>query len=471
MVFNSSAYLVFFPLVVAMYYLLPHKWRWLMLLVASCWFYMAFVPVYILILAFTIGVDYCAGILIENSEGVKRKRWLIASIIANVGVLAFFKYWNFLNTNIGELIQSAGVPYTIPDLGIVLPIGLSFHTFQSLSYTVEVYRGNQKAERNLGYFALYVMYFPQLVAGPIERPGALLPQLHQKHSLQYDNLIHGLTQMALGFLKKVVVADRIADYVTVVYTNPNAVSSWAVLFAAFLFAVQIYCDFSGYSDIAIGSARVMGVKLMTNFDRPYLSASTGEFWRRWHISLSSWLRDYVYYPMGGSRVGRWRWYYNLLFTFTLSGLWHGAAWHYILFGTFQAVVMIWGDLVKRPVNAAARALGLYAVPRVHHVLNVLHTLLIWSLGLVMFRAVSMRHAGIIYSRILDFDGTIGLHALALKGAVYPAIMCLFVTGLLILSYRLPKDLNYKYPRAFMVAVAMLVIVLGKYGDQFYYFQF
>ena len=471
MVFNSSAYLVFFPLVVALYYLLPHKWRWLMLLAASCWFYMAFVPVYILILAFTIGVDFCAGILIENSQGTKRKRWLIASIIANVGVLAFFKYWNFLNANIGELIQSTGVPYTIPDLGIALPIGLSFHTFQSLSYTVEVFRSNQKAERNLGYFSLYVMYFPQLVAGPIERPGALLPQLHQKHDFSYDNLVHGLTQMALGFLKKVVVADRIADYVTVVYDNPSGASSYAVLFAAFLFAVQIYCDFSGYSDIAIGSARVMGVKLMMNFDRPNLSASTGEFWRRWHISLSSWLRDYVYYPMGGSRVGRWRWYYNLLFTFTLSGLWHGAAWHYILFGTFQAVVMIWSDLVKKPVNAVAHALGLYKVPRVNHVLNVVLTLFIWSMGLVMFRSVSMHHAGMVYARMLDFDGPLGLQALALKGAIYPAIMCLFVTGLLILTYRLPHDLNYKHPRTFMVAVAMLVIVLGKYGDQFYYFQF
>lgn len=471
MVFNSSAYLVFFPLVVTLYYLVPHKWRWLMLLVASCGFYMAFVPVYILILAFTIGVDYWAGILIEDSQGTKRKRWLLASIIANVGVLACFKYWNFLNGNIGELFQAMGVPYAIPDLGMALPIGLSFHTFQSLSYTVEVYRGNQKAERNPGYFSLYVMYFPQLVAGPIERPGALLPQLHAQHDFNYDNLVHGLTQMSLGFLKKVVVADRVSAYVTEVYANPNAVSSYAVMFAAFLFAIQIYCDFSGYSDIAIGSARVMGVKLMMNFDRPYLSASMAEVWRRWHISLSSWLRDYVYYPLGGSRVGRWRWYYNLIITFTLSGLWHGAAWHYILFGTLQGVIIAWSDISRKPVNAIARALGLYNAPRLNHALNVLLTFGLWCFTLVIFRAVSMRHASLLFERMLAFDGSIGIHALALKGAIYPALMCLFVTGLLVLTYVLPQNLNYKHPRTFMVVVALLVITLGKYGDQFFYFQF
>ena len=432
---------------------------------------MAFVPAYILILAFTIGVDYCAGILIENSEGKKRKRWLVASIIANVGVLAFFKYWNFLNGNMAELFQHLGFHYPVPDLGILLPIGLSFHTFQSLSYTIEVYRKNQKAERHLGYFALYVMYFPQLVAGPIERPGALLPQLHAKHEFSYDNLVHGLTQMALGFFKKVVVADRLSAYVTEVYDNVNAVSSYAVMFAAFCFAIQIYCDFSGYSDIAIGSARVLGVKLMVNFNRPYLAHSIGEFWRRWHISLSSWLRDYVYLPLGGNRVVKWRWYYNLIFTFTLSGIWHGAAWHYILFGTLHGLYIVWADILKRPVNAGARALGLYSVPRTNHMLNVLLTFVLWILSLVLFRAMSMHHAGMIFERMLDFDGSFGFHSLALKGAIFPAIMCLFVTTLLVFSYALPKDLNYRHPRTFLVAVTMLVIVLGRYGDQFFYFQF
>ena len=471
MVFNSSDFLVFFPLVCALYFLSPHKWRWVLLLAASCGFYMAFVPVYILILAFTIGVDYCAGILIENNQGKKRKRWLIASIIANVGVLAFFKYWNFLNGNMAQLFQDLGWRYTIPDLGMLLPIGLSFHTFQSLSYTVEVYRGNQKAERHLGYFGLYVMFFPQLVAGPIERPGALLPQLHAKHEFSYDNLLHGLTQMALGFFKKVVVADRISAYVTEVYANPNAVSSYAVWFAAFLFAIQIYCDFSGYSDIAIGSARVLGIKLMMNFDRPYLSASMAEIWRRWHISLSSWLRDYVYYPLGGSRVPQWRWYYNLFITFTLSGLWHGAAWHYIIFGAMQGVIIAWSDISKKPVNAIARALGLYNSPRLNRTLNVLLTFGLWVFTLVIFRAVSMTHAGMIFERMLAFDGHFGIHALALKGAIYPAVMCLFVTALLVLTYALPQNLNYKHPRTFIVSAAMLVIVLGRYGDQFFYFQF
>jgi alginate O-acetyltransferase complex protein AlgI len=321
MIFNSIAFLVFFVVVTTAYYVLPYRWRWPLLLAASCYFYMAFVPVYILILAFTIVVDYAAGHLIERSQGATRKRWLIASIVANVGVLAIFKYYGFLTENIEALVHGTGwTDYKIPELGIILPIGLSFHTFQSLSYTIEVYYGRQKAERHIGIFSLYVMFYPQLVAGPIERPGNLLRQLHLSFDFHAPTVASGLRLMAWGFFKKLMIADRVAVMVDHVFNSPEQHSGPAMILASFFFAVQIYCDFSGYSDIALGAARCLGIDLMRNFRTPYYSANVSEFWKRWHISLSSWFRDYVYIPLGGNRVVKWRWYYNLMITFLLSGL-------------------------------------------------------------------------------------------------------------------------------------------------------
>ncbi|MCB0763068.1 MAG: MBOAT family protein, partial [Flavobacteriales bacterium] len=324
MLFNSTAYLIFLPVVVGLFFALPHRLRWLLLLVASCVFYMAFVPVYILILAFTIMVDYVAGIVIEPARGRARRMFLVASIVANVGVLAIFKYYPFLTENLELLLGSIGIRHHFPDLGILLPIGLSFHTFQSLSYTLEVYHDRQPAERHFGRFALYVMFFPQLVAGPIERPQNLLPQFKARRSFSLEDLSWGLVKILYGLFKKVVVADRLAPFVDAVYADIPGSNGLTILLATLFFTVQIYCDFSGYSDIAIGSARIMGYRLMENFKRPYLSTSIREFWGRWHISLSSWFRDYLYIPLGGNRVVKWRWYYNLMIVFLVSGLWHGA---------------------------------------------------------------------------------------------------------------------------------------------------
>lgn len=340
MLFNSGQFLLFFPIVTALYFLLPHRLRWILLLIASCYFYMAFRPVYILILAFTILVDYLAGIWIEDAPSGHRKPYLIASIVANVGVLAFFKYFNFLN-GIGQSVTAAlGSPYPIPFLDIVLPIGLSFHTFQSLSYTIEVYRGNYRAERNLGIFALYVMFYPQLVAGPIERPQNLLHEFHRKHFFDYGRAVSGLQLMMWGFFQKVFIADRLAPFVNAVYNDPHHYQGISFLVATVFFAFQIYCDFSGYTDIARGAALVMGFQLMLNFDRPYFSRSIAEFWKRWHISLSTWFRDYFYISLGGNRVSRPRWYFNLFFTFLISGLWHGAAWTYVIWGALNGFYLI-----------------------------------------------------------------------------------------------------------------------------------
>ncbi len=340
MLFNSFSFLIFFPLVTIIYFLLPHKYRWFHLLVASCVFYMFFIPIYILILFITILIDYFAGIYIENTTGVKKKMYLIFSIISTCLVLFVFKYFNFFNTNFKELATVLHLHYPIPLLNIILPIGLSFHTFQSLSYVIEVYRGNQKTEKNFGIYALYVMFYPQLVAGPIERPQNLLHQFYEKHSFDIKRIIDGLKLMLWGLFKKVVIADRLSVVVNQIYNDPHQYNGIHFIVATIFFAFQIYCDFSGYSDIAIGSAKVMGFKLMTNFRKPYFSKSISEFWKRWHISLSTWFRDYLYISLGGNRVVKWRLYFNLVVTFLVSGLWHGANWTYVIWGGLNGMFIV-----------------------------------------------------------------------------------------------------------------------------------
>ena len=349
MLFNSIEFAIFFPIVTIAYFLLPYRARWAWLLAASCLFYMFFIPQYIVILLVTILIDYWAAIGIENSpDPVRKKRYLVVSVISTCLVLAVFKYFNFFNANLKAVSELLGLHYPVPFLELILPIGLSFHTFQSLSYVVEVYRGEQKAERHFGIYSLYVMFYPQLVAGPIERPQNLLHQFWERHDFDYKLAAQGLRMMAWGLAKKVLLADRLSPIVDRVYSAPHEWSGPAVLAATFLFAIQIYCDFSGYSDIARGSARVMGFHLMRNFQAPYLSESVQEFWRRWHMSLSTWFKDYVYVPMGGSRVPRPRWIFNIMATFTLSGLWHGANWTYILWGALNGAYLVVESLLPKP---------------------------------------------------------------------------------------------------------------------------
>jgi D-alanyl-lipoteichoic acid acyltransferase DltB (MBOAT superfamily) len=344
--FNSLSFLLFFPLVTGLYFVLPHRFRWPLLLVASCVFYMAFVPVYILILAFTIVVDYAAGIWIENAPPGRRRLLLLASLITNIGALAIFKYYGFLRSNVSAIGQWLPFANPLPRLDIILPIGLSFHTFQAMSYTIEVYRGHQKAERHFGIYALYVMFYPQLVAGPIERPQNLLHQFHEPHAFDYDRVVEGLKRMAFGMFKKVVVADSLAEYVNRIYGAPTHYHGLTLLVATLFFSFQIYYDFSGYSDIALGSAQVMGIKLMQNFDTPYFSTSIAEFWRRWHISLSTWFRDYLYIPLGGSRTTTLKRYRNLLIVFLVSGLWHGANWTFVIWGALHGIYLVVGDATR-----------------------------------------------------------------------------------------------------------------------------
>jgi D-alanyl-lipoteichoic acid acyltransferase DltB (MBOAT superfamily) len=392
MLFNSVEFLIFFPLVTVLYFVLPHRCRTSFLLAASCLFYMAFVPAYILILAFTIVVDYAAGIWIESAQGSHRKLLLVASIVTNVGALCIFKYVNFLIGNVNWLGDLLGIPYAISPLDILLPIGLSFHTFQAMSYTIEVYRGNQAAERSLLTFALYVMFYPQLVAGPIERPQNLLPQFREHHRFDYSNAVHGLQRMAVGMFKKVVIADNLSLLVNQVYQDPEQYRGLPLILATVFFAFQIYYDFSGYSDIALGSAQVMGFRLMENFRTPYFSKSIGEFWRRWHISLSTWFKDYVYVPLGGNRGTRTRHYLNLVAVFVISGLWHGANWTYVIWGLLHGMFLITGDATKQVRSRAAHAIGLQRLPALSSALSMVSTFALVTFAWVFFRATSLSDA-------------------------------------------------------------------------------
>ncbi len=400
MLFNSFTFLIFFPIVVAIYFAIPHRFRWAWLLAASCYFYMAFIPIYILILFFTIAVDYAAGILIENAEGRRRRLFLLMSIVANVGVLAIFKYFNFLNANARAIAEVFHWPYGVPALNVILPIGLSFHTFQAMSYTIEVYRGRHPAERNPGIFALYVMFFPQLVAGPIERPHNLLHQFYERHEFEYNRVADGLRRMGWGLFMKVVIADRLADYVNPVYNSPYNFEGLTLVVATIFFALQIYCDFAGYSHIAIGTAEVMGFRLMQNFNRPYLSRSISQFWSRWHISLSTWFRDYVYIALGGNRVPKPRWYFNLFVTFLLSGLWHGANWTFVIWGALNGFYLISSIATQNLRSRIAAITGLVSHPRAYAAWQVAATFALACFAWIFFRAGSLHDAGHIISHML-----------------------------------------------------------------------
>lgn len=475
MLFNSFHFIFFFVVVTTLYFLLPHRVRWMLLLGSSCYFYMVFVPVYILILGFTIVIDYFAGILLENAEGKKRKYWLIASLIANIGVLAIFKYYNFLNTNLSELLNSFGYQNTIPNLSILLPIGLSFHTFQAMSYTIEVYRGNQKAERHFGIYSLYVMFYPQLVAGPIERPQNLLHQFYEKHEFDFERIVEGLKLMLWGLFMKLVIADRLAIYVNAVYNNADQHSGKTLALATVFFAFQIYCDFAGYSNIAIGAARIMGFKLMTNFKRPYLSRSISEFWKRWHISLSTWFKDYLYISLGGNRVSIPRWYLNLFIVFLISGLWHGANWTYIIWGAINGFYLVFAIITQNWRKKLNQMIGIDQIHWLNKTLQIGITFVLACFAWIFFRANTMHEGLFIAQRILSFNGSLFMDYPQISYGIAAILFLLFI------EYRqehihighLPFKFNHwwKEQLAYTTLIVLILIVGVFDGSQFIYFQF
>lgn len=479
MLFNSLHFLLFFIFTTLAYFSLPLRGRWILLLLASCYFYMAFIPVYLLILGLVIGIDYVAGIYIERSEGHRRKLLLIISLIANVGLLAFFKYYDFFHEQVTALLSTFGLTHSVPMLGelipgIVLPIGLSFHTFQSISYTIEVYRGNQKAEHNLGVYALYVLFYPQLVAGPIERPQNILHQFHAFQPFDWTRVRYGLLLMAGGFVKKVVIADRMALVVDPAFRHVDTSNGPTLMLAAVFYSIQIYCDFSGYTDIAIGAGQVLGIRMMKNFDTPYLAASIADFWRRWHISLSSWFRDYVYIPLGGNRGTTTRTYLNTLAVFGLSGLWHGASWKFIIWGLLHGFYLIVGQVWSRRkvadlevVQRKSQMNGL-AVHRVNQLLTFALVTLTW----IFFRAANTSEAITVLGKVLTVN-------LAEPVQTKVSIAELFFCGLLIVSLLFePRWIAFTKRVTngqFWLTFIGLIVLCYFFGvftaNQFIYFQF
>jgi alginate O-acetyltransferase complex protein AlgI len=497
MLFNSFHFFLFFPIVTFLYFVIPQKYKWIHLLAASCYFYMVFMPVFILILFFTIFIDYFAGIYIEKSVGQKRKLLLSLSLIANIGILGIFKYYNFFIDNLSLIYGYFGSQISLSHISIILPIGLSFHTFQAMSYNLEVYRGHQKAERHLGIYALYVMFYPQLVAGPIERPQNMLHQFREKHSFDYKNLVSGLRLILWGLFKKMVIADRLAEFVNPVYNNPLNFDSITLILATFFFAYQIYCDFSGYSDIALGSARIIGFKLMTNFRRPYSSTSISDFWQRWHISLSTWFKDYLYISMGGNRVLIPRRFFNLFFVFIISGFWHGANWTFIIWGAIHGMYLIAAIMLK-PIGTKLKfILRLNHFPRFILFSNIIITFMLTSIAWIFFRANNINDAFYIFSHMLNnlweniFDIFISndqiinriarSKLLYLNSDFFELALCFSLIFFLEISQ---YSMNYN-TRFFeiisksialrwmaYIVLSLIIVFFGKFGsDNFIYFQF
>jgi len=468
MLFNSIHFLFFLPIVVGLYYLLPQKFRWVLIFVASCYFYMVFVPKYILILFLIIVVDYFAALAIERTNDRNKLFFLIASLTANIAVLFFFKYFNFFNDNLVTVFSFFGKEFHPLNLNVILPIGLSFHTFQSMSYTIEVYRGKQKAERHLGYFANYVLFFPQMVAGPIERYDRLGEELKQDHKPVYQNFSDGFKLILFGLFIKMTIADNIAPYVNQIYLEPLKYSSAEVLLSVFLFSFQIYADFYGYSTIALGSAKLLGINIMDNFKTPYLSKSVSEFWSRWHISLSNWFRDYLYIPLGGNRLKIPRWSINILIVFLISGLWHGASWTFVVWGALHGLTLLIEKYFSKIFKFEMKSEWCFL-----NVLLALKTFVITSFIWIFFRAENFQKAKDIFIAVFRNNDVPNIQLEILIPLLFSGVIIIF--DIFLYNSRFDLKLNtFKthYRWAFYTVLLFCLMALsGTQKFSFIYFQF
>lgn len=380
--FNSLAYAVFLPVVFILYWVLPHKFRWPLLLLASYYFYMSWNAAYVILIGATTLVSYGCALLLEKTDNPKKKKGYVAVVLfISLGILFVFKYYNFA----AGLLEGIHEAIRIPRLDVLLPVGISFYTFQTLSYVIDVYRGQTKAEHNLGIYATFVSFFPQLVAGPIERSSNLLPQITSEKRFDYASATYGIRLILWGLYKKMVIADNLAVFVDRVFENVQNYQGYSFVLAAFFFSIQIYCDFSGYSDIARGSAKLLGIDLMENFKSPYFSSSIREFWSRWHISLSTWFRDYVYIPLGGNRNGKFRTILNNLITFLVSGLWHGANVTYLVWGGIHGAGQVVENLTGLDRKGQKKS-------RLRRIIGIPVVFVFVTLAWVFFRAKSLPDA-------------------------------------------------------------------------------
>lgn len=473
MLFNSFEFLIFFPIVCIIFFLLgKKKYQNIFLLIASYYFYMNWKPIYAVLILFSTVSTYLCGVLIEKYSGggnSKARRILfIISITLNLCILFTFKYFNFINESVFTLLTTLGLKWYVPNLDILLPVGISFYTFQAIGYLIDVSRGTIQAEKNFITYALFVSFFPQLVAGPIERAKSLLPQFHKNHSFNADDVSEGSKQMLWGFFMKLCVADVLSSYVDAIYNNVANHNGISLLLATFFFAFQIYCDFSGYSNIAIGTARIMGFHLMDNFRQPYFSTSIKDFWRRWHISLSSWFADYIYIPLGGNRVSFIRHLLNLMITFLISGLWHGANWTFAIWGIVHGFYMIVDTMFRRVFPHVFERNPLFKM------ISTIFCFCMVCLAWIFFRANTITDAFSIINKILTNPGR----------PFYDIYV--FVYGIASLAILLIKDAKDAYGMkigflhansfavrfiSFISLTAYIMLFGAMSADSFIYFQF
>ena len=495
MVFNSVDFLIFFPIVLFVYFLIPRKVRYIWLLITSYYFYMSWNPKYAILIAVSTVITYASGVLMGrlgtgSQETIKeKKKWIVAiSFITNIGILFFFKYFDFVLVYVNQVLDAFHIQMIQKPFDVLLPVGISFYTFQALSYTMDVYRGDMEPERNIFKYALFVSFFPQLVAGPIERSTNLMKQVQQVHTFHlwnYERITGGLALMLWGYFMKMVIADRLAILVDFVFGNYSQFGGVILLVAAIFFAFQIYCDFGSYSLIAMGSAKIMGFSLMENFNTPYFSQSIKEFWRRWHISLSGWFRDYLYIPLGGNRKGRGRKYLNLMITFLVSGLWHGANFTFIVWGGLHGLYQIIGDLME-PVRK--RYIKKEILP--YRLCRGIITFALVDFAWIFFRSNSLRDSALfIWNMIRYMDFSLlwngSLYTLGLNQTEFWIAMISLVVLLIVDVIRYKKDTQlYEYLNTKMlplrwgvyIFLIVAIYVFGIYGfaydaAQFYYFQF
>lgn len=485
---------MFFPIVLAVYFVIPRKTRWVWLLLCSYYFYMSWSAEYALLIAASTVITYLSGLLISKTENARlRKLWVALSFISNIGILVFFKYFYFITDNLNILLAGLGLSAVEYSFTIILPVGISFYTFQALSYTMDVYRGDVEPEKNLFRYALFVSFFPQLVAGPIERSKHLLSQVRECHTFQlwnFERIVDGLGLMLWGYFLKMVVADRLAIFVTKAYDDFMYYGACELIVATIFFAFQIYCDFASYSVIAVGAAKIMGFELMENFDTPYLSRSITEFWRRWHISLSTWFRDYLYFPMGGSRKGTLRTCRNIMVTFLVSGLWHGADWRYIVWGGLHGAYQVVGRMTAGIKKKLYEKCGVRTDNFSFGLMQTVVTFVLVDFAWIFFRADTMQTALLIIRRMFTrwnpwifFDESIYQVGLSRRefGIALFCIGVLLVHDLLkrFISHDVSawfKEQGHIFRGMLYIAGIVMILVFGIYGPnfnppQFVYFQF
>lgn len=493
MLFNSLEFLIFFPLVVAIYFIIPKKTRYIWLLVTSYYFYMGWNAKYALLIATSTIITYLSGILLwKLKKGWARKLTVAVSFVSNLGILIFYKYFDFILDNLNLLFAKIGVELISNPFDVLLPVGISFYTFQALSYTVDVYRGDIEAEKNPLRYAVFVSFFPQLVAGPIERSENLLNQVRNVHTFKlwnYERVANGVVQMVWGMFQKMVIADRVAIFVNGVYDNLHAVGTVETVAAAVAFSIQIYCDFAAYSTIAIGAARVMGFELMENFNTPYFATSIQDFWRRWHISLSTWFRDYLYIPLGGNRKGTIRKYFNLMITFLVSGLWHGASWNYVIWGGLNGLYQVISGITKPVRKKVNELLKVKEDVFSYKFGQIAFTFALTTLTWVFFRAETIEEAFYFFDRMTRWNPWVifneGIFLFGLDRVEMNVLLVGIVVLLLIDILRYVKkkqfsdfmmEQNIWFRWIVVIAMILACVVYGVYGidfdsSQFIYFQF